>query len=84
MTKQLPLLTSDEEAERFLDTADLSQFDLSGMTPHSFEFAKKSKQVNMRFPEQLLEAVKVKAAERGMSYQRFIRQALESALQPKP
>ncbi len=84
MNKQLPLLTSDEEAERFLDTADLSEYDLSAMRPHSFEFARKSKQVNMRMPEQLLDAVKVKAAEHGMSYQRFIRQALEAAIRPKP
>jgi predicted DNA binding CopG/RHH family protein len=77
-------LTSDEDAERFLDTADLSQYDLSGMKPHSFEFAPKSKQVNMRFPEQLLDAVKATAAAKGMSYQRFIRQALESAIHPAP
>ena len=82
MTKPLPHLTSDEEAERFIDSADLSGFDLSAMKPHSFEFAKKSKQVNMRFPEALLDAVKAKAAERGMSYQRFIRQALEAAIYP--
>ena len=80
MTKPLPHLTSDEEAERFIDSADLSAFDLSAMKPHSFEFAKKSKQVNMRFPEALLDAVKAKAAERGMSYQRFIRQALEAVV----
>ena len=80
MNKQLPVLTSDEEAERFLDTADMSQFDLSAMKPHSFEFARKSKQVNMRFPEQLLDAVKATAAAKGMSYQRFIRQALEAAV----
>ena len=84
MNKQLPLLTTDEGAERFVAEADLSEYDLSSMRPHSFEFAKKSKQVNMRFPEQLLDAVKAKAAERGMSYQRFIRQALETALHPKP
>ena len=33
--------------------------------------------------EQLLDAVKARAAEHGMSYQRFIRQALETAIQPK-
>ena len=82
MTKPLPHLTRDEEAERFIDSADLSGFDLNAMKPHSFEFAKKSKQVNMRFPEALLDAVKAKAAERGMSYQRFIRQALEAAIYP--
>lgn len=83
MKKPLPTLTSDEEAERFLDRADLSGFDLSAMKPHSFEFAPKSKQVNMRFPEQLLNAVKVRAAAKGMSYQRFIRQALEAAVHPR-
>jgi predicted DNA binding CopG/RHH family protein len=80
MKKPLPHLTSDEAAERFLDEADLSQFDLSVMKPHSFEFEPKSKQVNMRFPEALLDAVKAKAAERGVTYQRFIRQTLEAAL----
>jgi predicted DNA binding CopG/RHH family protein len=80
MNKPLPHLTSDEAAERFVDEADLSRFDLSTMKPHSFEFEPKSKQVNMRFPAALLDAVKAKAAERGMTYQRFIRQTLEAAL----
>jgi len=34
----------------------------------------------MRLPEKLLTAVKDAAAESGMPYQRFIRQALEQAL----
>jgi predicted DNA binding CopG/RHH family protein len=83
MTKKLlPKLTSDEAAERFVDEADLSQYDLSAFKPHSFEFAPKSKQVNMRFPEALLDAVKAKAAAQGMTYQRFIRQTLEAVLRP--
>ena len=69
-----------EVAERFVAEADLTQFDLSALKPHSFEFAPKSKQVNMRFPEALLDAVKAKAAAQGMTYQRFIRQVLEGAL----
>lgn len=80
MNKPLPTLTTDKAAERFVDEADLSEYDLSAFKPHSFEFAKKSKQVNMRFPEALLEAVKAKAAAQGMTYQRFIRQTLEAAL----
>ena len=84
MSKPLPSLTTDDAAERFVDTADLTQFDLTLMKPHSFEFAPKSKQVNMRFPDQLLEAVKAKAAERGISYQRFIRQTLEAAIHAEP
>ncbi|OYW49241.1 MAG: hypothetical protein B7Y36_12250 [Novosphingobium sp. 28-62-57] len=81
MNKPLPHLNTDDDAERFIDQADLSQFDLSAMTSHSFEFAPKAKQVNMRFPEALLDAVKQAAQAKGMSYQRFIRQTLEAAVQ---
>ncbi len=84
MKKTLPHLTSDEEAEAFLENSDLSQYDLSGMKPNTFEFSLKAKQVNMRMSEQLLKAVKAKAAQQGMSYQRFIRQALETAVHAKP
>ena len=80
MKKPLPQLTSDDAAERFVAEADLAQFDLSAFKPHSFEFAPKSKQVNMRFPKALLDAVKARAAAQGMTYQRFIRQVLESVL----
>ena len=81
MKKILPNPLTDAAAEEFLDTADLSHYDLSGMKVTTFEFSPKSKQVNMRFPEQLLNAVKASAAAKGMSYQRFIRQVLEAALQ---
>lgn len=80
MNKPLPTLKTDAVAERFVDAADLTQFDLSAMKPHSFEFEKKEKQVNMRFPASLLDAVKAQAAARGISYQRFIRQTLEGAV----
>jgi predicted DNA binding CopG/RHH family protein len=79
--KRFPEFESDTAAEAFVAEADLTDYDWSDMRPHSFEFAPKSKQVNMRFSEQLLDAVKARAAERGMSYQRFIRQALEAAIQ---
>jgi predicted DNA binding CopG/RHH family protein len=80
MKPRLPHLTTDEAAEAFLEDADLSTYDLSAMTLHSFEFAPKSRQVNLRFPEPLLAAVKARAAAAGMSYQKFIRLTLEAAL----
>ena len=70
-------------AETFLETADLSEYDLSEMTPMRFEFAPKTARVNMRLPTRLLESVKARAASQGIPYQRFIRQALESALTAK-
>ena len=78
--KPLPRLKTDEEAERFVDEADLSEYDLSGFKPARFEFEKKSARVNMRLPEPLLDAVKAKARARGIPYQRFIREAIERAL----
>jgi predicted DNA binding CopG/RHH family protein len=78
--KKLPVLRTDEEAERFIDTADLSEFDLSGFKPMRFEFERKAARVNMRLPSALLDAVKEQAKERGIPYQRFIREALEHAV----
>lgn len=48
MKKKVPTFKSDEEAERFVATVDLSKYDLSGLKPLRFEFKKKSAQLNMR------------------------------------
>ena len=78
--KSLPLFSSDDEAEAFVGSADLTRHDLSTLTPTQFEFSSKDARVNMRLPAELLDAVKATAARKGMPYQRFIRQALEHAL----
>ena len=78
--KVLPRLKSDEAAERFVETADLRDYDLTGFRPAQFEFERKSTQVNLRMPEGLLKAVKERARKRGIPYQRFIRETLERAL----
>lgn len=80
MKKPLPKLQTDEEAERFVAEADLTEYDLSGLRMVKFEFEPKSERVNLRMPKRLLEAVKSTAAKSGMPYQRFIRQALEAAV----
>lgn len=76
----LPAFETDEEAERFVGEADLTQYDLSKGSITRFEFEKKTRQINLRMPESLVQAVKAKAAARGIPYQRFIREALEKAL----
>ena len=80
MKKKVPTFKTDKEAERFVDTADLSKYDLSGLKPVRFEFEKKNAQLNMRVPKALLEAVKKHSSARGIPYTRFIREAVESAL----
>ena len=83
MKKKLPRFKSDKAAEEFVDKADLSEYDLSGMRPVRFEFQPKSERVNMRLPRQLLEAVRASAAKAGVPYQRYIRQVLEDAVRRK-
>ncbi len=80
MKKKIPTFKTDREAERFIDTADLSGYDLSGARPVRFEFEKKDARVNMRLPKPLLDALKERAKQRGIPYQRLIREALERAV----
>lgn len=75
--KRFPVHETDEEAERFVETADLSQYDFSGFGPAPFEFEKKGAQFNMRIPQKLLDAVKVRAKARGIPYTRYIRELME-------
>jgi predicted DNA binding CopG/RHH family protein len=81
MKKRIPTFKTDKEAEDFVSTADLSAYDLSGGQVMRFEMKRKDKTVNLRLPEQLLEAVRQRAASAGIPYQRFIRLALERAVQ---
>jgi len=83
MKKKLPRFKSDKQAEEFVEKADLTEYDLSSMRPIRFEFQPKSERVNMRLPRLLLDAVRASAARAGVPYQRFIRQALEDAVQRK-
>jgi predicted DNA binding CopG/RHH family protein len=80
MKKKIPDFKSDAEAEAFVDSANLSEYDLSGFKPMRFEFQLKTERVNMRLPAELLQAVRRKAEAEGMPYQRFIRATLERAV----
>jgi len=77
---KLPRLRSDRQAEQFIASSDLTQFDLSTLKPTQFEFAPKEARINMRLPGELLSAVKRAAKRRGVPYQRFVRQTLEQAI----
>ncbi len=78
--KKLPILLTDEDAERFVDEADLSEYDLSGFKRTSFELVKKDARVNMRLPQPLLEKIKRRANAEGIPYQRFMRDLMERGL----
>ena len=78
---RVPVMTTDEEAEAFL-AEDLSALDSTQFRPLTWETTPKTARINMRLPEPLLTALKARAAQRGIPYQRLIREALERALLP--
>lgn len=80
--RKVPTLLTDDDAEAFLEQ-DLSDLDFSQFKTVRFEFAAKDERINMRLPSSLLGAVKAKAKEAGMPYQRFIRATLEKAVSGK-
>ena len=63
--KVMPSFKSDEEARKFFESADLSEYDAA---------------LYMRIPQILWADVKSRAKAEGMSYTRYIRRALEQAL----
>jgi predicted DNA binding CopG/RHH family protein len=78
--KPMPPLRSDEEAERFVDEADLSEYDLSGFRPMSFELEPKSVSISLRLPRSQLDEVKAEASKRGVPYQRLMRDLLQRGM----
>lgn len=77
MKKKTPTFRSDRAAAAFVDSADLSQYDLRGAQMVRFETKPKDKSINLRLPGELYEAVRARA---GLPYQRFIRLTLERAI----
>ncbi len=83
MSKKLPALRSDKEAEELLEK-DLSEYiSAENLEPFPFEYKPKQKSVNLRISDELLKAVRAAARRRGIPYQRYIRQALELALRQR-
>lgn len=80
--KPFPHLRSDEEMERFVETADLSEYDFSQFKPiRTFFKERKNARVNMRLPESLLNKVKSMALEEKVPYQRLMRDLIETGIE---
>jgi predicted DNA binding CopG/RHH family protein len=80
MSKKFPDLRSDEDADAWLQSADLSEYDLSGMKKVRFELARKDASISLRLPAALLATLKANAARANMPTQRFIRMMIEAQL----
>ncbi|MGQ0585483.1 MAG: BrnA antitoxin family protein [Reyranella sp.] len=81
MKKRLPSLASDRAAETFVAESDLSAYDLSSLRLVRYELKPKDRAISVRLPDELLKAVRSRAKRAGIPYQRFIRIALEQAVQ---
>jgi predicted DNA binding CopG/RHH family protein len=80
MSKKFPDLKTDEEADDWLQSADLTDYDLSEMKKVRFELAPKDASISLRLPAGLLTTLKARAAEANMPTQRFIRVLIEAQL----
>jgi len=83
MKKKFPEFKTDAQVEKFVDNEDLSEYDFSDMMPMRFELRRKNKSISLRLPEPLLDAVRNNAKRVGMPYQRFMRLAIERAVELK-
>lgn len=79
--RRVPVMTTDEEAEAFLEQ-DLSDLDYSRFKPLDWERMPKTARITMRVPQPLVDALKARARERGIPYQRLVREAIENAVRP--
>lgn len=84
--KPFPKFETDEAAERFVDTADLSEYDFSDFRPMSevladVELEQKDVQVNIRMSKTLYGALKETAKNKNLPYQRLVRKLLTDGLQ---
>jgi len=78
--KPFPHLTSDEEMERFVETADLSEYDFSEFKPIKLVFRDGEIDVTMPMKLSLFNSLKVAAIDDGVSYQHLMTEYLEKGL----
>lgn len=80
MKKKLPKFKSDKQLEAFAEQDISDYIDVENLVPATFEFEPKSKVVNLRISEALLEAIKKASRRKKMPYQRYIRETLERSV----
>ena len=80
MSKKFPDFKSDDEADAWLQGADLTEYDLSEMKKVRFELARKDASISLRLPAALLATLKAQAEKANMPTQRLIRMLIEAQL----
>jgi len=81
MSKTFPRFSSDKEAEDFVESADLSEYDFTDFKRVHFERDDKLAHIDLQLPAQLFTVLSRKAAAEGMSTTDFIQQLIERDLE---
>ena len=79
MKQPLPSLHSDEQAERFVDEADLSEYDLSGGRQVRFHFTERTATVTLRSSD--LDAATARAASEGVPLDAYLGRLVHDRLE---
>ena len=79
--KKFPVHLTDEDAERFTNESDLSEYDFTDFKPVHFEFLKKDARLELRMPQDQLNALKAAAKKQGIPHTRLVRQFIEKGMQ---
>ena len=80
MSKEFPDLKSDDEADAWLQGADLTEYDLTEMKKVRFELARKDASISLRLPTALLATLRAEATKANIPTQRLIRMLIEAQL----
>lgn len=80
MSKKVPNLETEEQVDAWLQSADLTEYDLPILKVMRFELSPKSSTISLRLPERLHAAFKALARKADIPTQRLIRAALEDYL----
>ena len=78
--KPWPVLESDDDVDEFVANADLTEYDLGKWEPISHEFEDKSARVTLRMPTRQLASIKAAAEQRGVKYQKFMRELMSRGM----
>jgi len=70
--KPMPQFATDEEAERFVDEADLSEYDLAGFKPMKISRPSDYSMYGLRLPSELLFRIDKRASEMNVSIDDYL------------
>ncbi len=68
LNKPLPKFDTDEAADAFVERADLTEYDLTGLSQRQFEYQPKNRSVTIPIQQQLYSAIKDDATKSEMPY----------------